>query len=183
MRCAAMQDAPPGGKLTRAGDTVRERPRGTRPGRRRGNLPGTSQASGTGRDRRLWSPSQRRGEQQRGRPYQVPLLEAPMDFAARHIGPSAADVDHMLGTLGYTSLDELTTTALPAGLAASSGLAGLPPAATEDEALGILRQLAAANQVLTPMIGLGYYGTFTPAVIRRNVLENPAWYTAYTPYQ
>ena len=106
-----------------------------------------------------------------------------MDFAARHIGPSAADVDHMLGTLGYASLDELTAAALPAGLAASAGLAGLPPAATEDEALGILRQLAAANQVLTPMIGLGYYGTSTPAVIRRNVLENPAWYTAYTPYQ
>ncbi len=106
-----------------------------------------------------------------------------MDFAARHIGPSPADIDHMLGTLGYSSLDELTATALPAGLAASGGLPGLPPAVTEDEALGILHQLAGANQVLTSMIGLGYYGTITPAVIRRNVLENPAWYTAYTPYQ
>jgi glycine dehydrogenase len=92
----------------------------------------------------------------------------------------------MLATLGYASLDELTTAALPAGLASNddpSSLPGLPPAATEDEALDMLRCLAAANQVLTPMIGLGYYGTITPAVIRRNVLENPAWYTAYTPYQ
>ena len=106
-----------------------------------------------------------------------------MDFAARHIGPSSAAQQQMLATLGYASLDDLTAAALPPGLAASGGLSGLPAAATEDEALGILRQLATANQVLTPMIGLGYYGTFTPAVIRRNVLENPAWYTAYTPYQ
>jgi glycine dehydrogenase len=116
----------------------------------------------------------------------APLWRLPVDFASRHIGPSAADIRHMLATLGYSSLDELTTAALPAGLAAHddpSGLPGLPPAATEDEALGMLRRLAGANQVLTSMIGLGYYGTFTPAVIRRNVLENPAWYTAYTPYQ
>src|SRR5215469_7324882 len=106
-----------------------------------------------------------------------------MDFSSRHIGPSSAEQQHMLATLGYASLDDLTAAALPPGLAASGGLPGLPAAATEDEALGILRQLAAANQVLTPMIGLGYYGTHTPAVIRRNVLENPAWYTAYTPYQ
>jgi glycine dehydrogenase len=106
-----------------------------------------------------------------------------MDFASRHIGPAAADVDRMLGALGYASLDELTAAALPAGLAASGGLSGLPSPTTEDEALGILHRLAAANEVLTPMIGLGYYGTFTPPVIRRNVLENPAWYTAYTPYQ
>jgi glycine dehydrogenase len=106
-----------------------------------------------------------------------------MDFASRHIGPAAADIDRMLATLGYASLDALTDAALPAGLAASGGLSGLPSPAAEDEALGILHRLAAANEVLTPMIGLGYYGTFTPAVIRRNVLENPAWYTAYTPYQ
>jgi glycine dehydrogenase len=106
-----------------------------------------------------------------------------MDFASRHIGPAAADIDRMLATLGYTSLDELTDAALPAGLAASGGLSGLPSPAAEDEALGILHRMADANEVLTPMIGLGYYGTFTPAVIRRNVLESPAWYTAYTPYQ
>jgi len=105
-----------------------------------------------------------------------------MDFAARHIGPTPAEQEHMLGTLGYASLDELTAAALPPGLA-GGGLAGLPAAASEEEALQRLRALADQNQVLTSMIGLGYYGTVTPAVIRRNVLENPGWYTAYTPYQ
>jgi glycine dehydrogenase len=106
-----------------------------------------------------------------------------MDFASRHIGPSRAEQDHMLGTLGYATLDELTTAALPPGLGADASLAGLPPALSETQALQRLRGLAAQNQVLTSMIGLGYYGTITPAVIRRNVLENPGWYTAYTPYQ
>jgi glycine dehydrogenase len=89
----------------------------------------------------------------------------------------------MLGALGYATLDELTTAALPPGLGADASLAGLSPALSEAQALQRLRGLAAQNQVLTSMIGLGYYGTITPAVIRRNVLENPAWYTAYTPYQ
>ena len=106
-----------------------------------------------------------------------------MDFASRHIGPSPAEQDHMLGTLGYATLDELTTAALPPGLGADASLAGLPPALSEAQALRRLRGLAAQNQVLTSMIGLGYYGTITPAVIRRNVLENPGWYTSYTPYQ
>ncbi|HEV3069636.1 MAG TPA: aminomethyl-transferring glycine dehydrogenase [Streptosporangiaceae bacterium] len=105
-----------------------------------------------------------------------------MDFASRHIGPSPAEQAHMLGALGYASLDDLTTAALPPGLA-GGGLAGLPAAASEAEARQRLRALADQNQVLTSMIGLGYYGTVTPAVIRRNVLENPGWYTAYTPYQ
>jgi glycine cleavage system P protein (glycine dehydrogenase) len=105
-----------------------------------------------------------------------------MDFAARHIGPTPAEQEHMLGTLGYASLDELTTAALPPGLA-DGARADLPAAASEEEALRRLRALAGQNQVLTSMIGLGYYGTITPAVIRRNVLENPGWYTAYTPYQ
>jgi glycine dehydrogenase len=105
-----------------------------------------------------------------------------MEFASRHIGPTPAEQEHMLAALGYGSLDELTTAALPPGLAGGD-LAGLPPAASEAEALARLRALAGQNQVLTSMIGLGYYGTVTPAVIRRNVLENPAWYTAYTPYQ
>ena len=106
-----------------------------------------------------------------------------MDFASRHIGPSPAEQEHMLGALGYASLDELTTAALPPGLGAHASLAGLPKALSEAQALRRLRGLAAQNQVLTSMIGLGYYGTVTPAVIRRNVLENPAWYTSYTPYQ
>jgi glycine cleavage system P protein (glycine dehydrogenase) len=105
-----------------------------------------------------------------------------MNFAHRHIGPSDDDQAQMLKTVGYGSLDELTAAALPAGLAADREL-GLPGPLTEEQAQAELRRMAGRNQVLTSMIGLGYYGTVTPAVIRRNLLENPAWYTAYTPYQ
>jgi glycine dehydrogenase len=105
-----------------------------------------------------------------------------VNFAQRHIGPDDASQQQMLTALGYASLDELTSAALPAGLAMAKPLM-LPDPLPEDQALARLRALAARNQVLTPMIGLGYYGTITPPVIRRNVLENPAWYTAYTPYQ
>ena len=105
-----------------------------------------------------------------------------MDFAQRHIGPSGPEQDRMLAAVGYGSLDELVSAALPAGIAAAGKLQ-LPPPMSEAEALAELRRLAAKNDVLTSMIGLGYYGTVTPAVIRRNLLENPAWYTAYTPYQ
>jgi glycine dehydrogenase len=104
-------------------------------------------------------------------------------FAARHIGPSEDDQRAMLATLGYASLDELLTAALPAYARPPASLAALPPPRTEREVLDDLRRLAARNTVAVSMIGLGYYGTVTPAVIRRNVLENPAWYTAYTPYQ
>ncbi len=105
-----------------------------------------------------------------------------MNFAQRHIGPDEPSQQQMLGALGYASLDELTSAALPAGLAIAKPLR-LPDPLPEDQALAELRRLAAKNQVLTSMIGLGYYGTITPPVIRRNVLESPAWYTAYTPYQ
>jgi glycine dehydrogenase len=105
-----------------------------------------------------------------------------MKFAQRHIGPSEDDQAQMLKTIGYGSLDELTAAALPAGLATDRAL-DLPGPLSEEQALAELRRLAGRNQVLTSMIGLGYYGTVTPAVIRRNLLENPAWYTAYTPYQ
>jgi glycine dehydrogenase len=105
-----------------------------------------------------------------------------MNFAQRHIGPSEDDQAQMLKAVGYASLDELTSAALPAGLAADRELS-LPEPVSEEQALAELRRLAGRNQVLTSMIGLGYYGTVTPAVIRRNLLENPAWYTAYTPYQ
>ncbi|HUA28915.1 MAG TPA: aminomethyl-transferring glycine dehydrogenase [Streptosporangiaceae bacterium] len=105
-----------------------------------------------------------------------------MNFARRHIGPSDDDQAQMLKTVGYGSLDELTSAALPAGLAADRALS-LPGPLTEEQAQAELRRMAGRNQVLTSMIGLGYYGTVTPAVIRRNLLENPAWYTAYTPYQ
>jgi glycine dehydrogenase len=104
-------------------------------------------------------------------------------FANRHIGPSAADQRAMLATLGYSSLDDLLTAALPAGTQAPDGLSVLPAARTEQETLAELRRIASRNTVRVSMIGLGFYDTITPAVIRRNVLENPAWYTAYTPYQ
>jgi glycine dehydrogenase len=105
-----------------------------------------------------------------------------MDFAQRHIGPDGDGTQAMLAAVGYASLDDLTQAALPPGLAAGDPL-DLPGPLSEADALAELRRIAARNHVLTPMIGLGYYGTVTPAVIRRNVLENPAWYTAYTPYQ
>jgi glycine dehydrogenase len=110
-----------------------------------------------------------------------------MDFASRHIGPSPAEQERMLAAVGYSSLDELAAAALPPALGATGvpplDLPGLPEPLSEPGALAELRRLAARNQVLTSMIGLGYYPTITPAVIRRNVLENPGWYTAYTPYQ
>jgi glycine dehydrogenase len=104
-------------------------------------------------------------------------------FAARHIGPTSEDQRAMLATLGYPSIDDLLAAALPPHAKPPASLAGLPSALTETGALAGLRRLAARNTMRVPMIGLGYYGTITPAVIRRNVLENPAWYTAYTPYQ
>jgi glycine dehydrogenase len=103
-------------------------------------------------------------------------------FEERHIGPSEADRAKMLAVLGYGSLDELSEAAVPATIRLTERL-NLPPARSEDEVAQELRDLAGRNRVLRSMIGLGYYGTFTPAVIRRNVLEAPAWYTAYTPYQ
>jgi glycine dehydrogenase len=105
-----------------------------------------------------------------------------MEFAQRHIGPDGDGTQAMLAAVGYASLDDLTQAALPPGLAAGGPL-DLPGPLPETDALAELRRIASRNHVLTPMIGLGYYGTVTPAVIRRNVLENPAWYTAYTPYQ
>jgi glycine dehydrogenase len=103
------------------------------------------------------------------------------DFAVRHIGPDTGAQQQMLASLGYDSLDELTRAALPDGT--PTPRPDLPAPLTETEALAELRRMAGRNHMLTSMIGLGYYGTVTPAVIRRNVLENPAWYTAYTPYQ
>ena len=105
------------------------------------------------------------------------------EFVGRHIGPSEEDQRAMLATLGYASADDLMTAALPAYARPPASLAGLPAPRTEREVLDDLRRLAMRNTVSVSMIGLGYYGTITPPVIRRNVLENPAWYTAYTPYQ
>ncbi|HVF20255.1 MAG TPA: aminomethyl-transferring glycine dehydrogenase [Mycobacteriales bacterium] len=109
-------------------------------------------------------------------------LESTAPFTGRHIGPSEDEQAKMLAVIGYGSLDELTDVAVPDAIRMAERL-DLPAAASEPEMLAELRELAGRNRVLTPMIGLGYYGTHTPAVIRRNILENPAWYTAYTPYQ
>ncbi|MFJ5544134.1 aminomethyl-transferring glycine dehydrogenase [Micromonospora chalcea] len=103
-------------------------------------------------------------------------------FAGRHIGPGPADERRMLEAVGYSSVDELMDAAIPEVIR-WHGTLDLPDPASEREAIAELRALAARNTVAVSMIGLGYHGTHTPAVIRRNVLENPAWYTAYTPYQ
>ncbi|MDW3848133.1 aminomethyl-transferring glycine dehydrogenase [Micromonospora sp. BRA006-A] len=103
-------------------------------------------------------------------------------FADRHIGPGRDDERRMLDTVGYGSVDELMDAAIPEVIR-WHGTLDLPAPAGEREAIAELRALASRNTVAVSMIGLGYHGTHTPAVIRRNVLENPAWYTAYTPYQ
>ncbi|MFD8673269.1 aminomethyl-transferring glycine dehydrogenase [Streptomyces seoulensis] len=114
----------------------------------------------------------------------IPLaeLEAGIPFEQRHIGPDQEAQAKMLAQVGYGSLDELTAAAVPDVIKNADAL-DLPGARTEAEVIAELRGLADHNQVLGSMIGLGYHGTFTPPVILRNVMENPAWYTAYTPYQ
>ncbi|MDO5744997.1 MAG: aminomethyl-transferring glycine dehydrogenase [Micrococcaceae bacterium] len=104
------------------------------------------------------------------------------EFVARHIGPQGNDIDTMLAQLGYSSLDEFVDTAVPADIRMSDPL-DLPEGRTEAEILADLRVLANKNVMKTQMIGQGFSDTHTPPVILRNILENPAWYTAYTPYQ
>jgi glycine dehydrogenase len=104
------------------------------------------------------------------------------DFVSRHIGPDHGDVAAMLKVVGQPSLEAMLDTAMP-GVIRSERALRLDAAPTEEAVIGELRALASRNTVLTQMIGLGYYGTVTPAVIKRNVFESPAWYTAYTPYQ
>ncbi|MCK0174050.1 MULTISPECIES: aminomethyl-transferring glycine dehydrogenase [Mycobacteriaceae] len=111
-------------------------------------------------------------------------------FADRHIGPDSDAVAVMLDTIGVPSLDELAAKALPVNIldelgadGVAPGLEALPAPASETEALAELRALAGTNTVAVSMIGQGYFDTLTPPVLRRNILENPAWYTAYTPYQ
>ncbi|WP_026875847.1 aminomethyl-transferring glycine dehydrogenase [Jiangella gansuensis] len=106
--------------------------------------------------------------------------EAP--FVARHVGPRDDEIAKMLDAVGYDSLDALVDAAVPDAIR-SVGALDLPPASTEIEALDELRALSRRNQRHTQMIGLGYYDTVTPPVVVRRVLESPAWYTAYTPYQ
>jgi glycine dehydrogenase len=103
-------------------------------------------------------------------------------FIERHIGPNDAEIAHMLSVVGQPSLDALTDAIVPASIKSAAPLA-LPEPITEEEALAKIRALANRNRVFRSYIGQGYYGTHTPKVILRNILENPAWYTAYTPYQ
>src|SRR6476661_3926645 len=112
----------------------------------------------------------------------LPDLSDLPDFVRRHIGPSEDDVAAMLSVTGHSSLDQLTDHAIPGAIRSESPLR-VDAAASEGAVVEELRALARRNHVMTSMIGLGYYGTITPAVIQRNVLESPAWYTAYTPYQ
>jgi glycine dehydrogenase len=109
-------------------------------------------------------------------------LEAATPFANRHIGPRSHDRDAMLARLGFDGVDQLVDAALPNTIRAAKPL-DLPPALSESAAEQALAEYAAQNRPLASMIGLGYHGTITPPVIRRNVLEDPSWYTAYTPYQ
>ncbi|MCW5654053.1 aminomethyl-transferring glycine dehydrogenase [Hydrogenophaga sp.] len=109
-------------------------------------------------------------------------LENPSEFVARHIGIGPADETHMLSVIGEASRRALIEGIVPRSIARSQGMQ-LPAAVTEAAALAELKALAGKNRVLRSFIGQGYYGTHTPGVILRNILENPAWYTAYTPYQ
>lgn len=111
-----------------------------------------------------------------------PVTEAAATFARRHIGPSPRDISAMLETVGAGSLEALMAETLPSSIRQKAAL-DLGPALSETEALAHMRELAAQNEVFTSLIGQGYSGTILPAVIQRNILENPAWYTAYTPYQ
>src|ERR1700757_2297724 len=111
-----------------------------------------------------------------------PTRDAAADFAHRHIGPSPRDIAAMRETVGASSLSALMAETLPSSIRQKTPL-DLGRALDETEALSHMRELAAQNQAFTSLIGQGYSGTILPAVIQRNILENPAWYTAYTPYQ
>jgi glycine dehydrogenase len=106
----------------------------------------------------------------------------PSDFSRRHIGPSPTDIREMLSVIGVSDIDELISETVPDTIRQAVPLA-LPAGISETEALQKLRIIANKNKVFTSLIGQGYYGTILPPVIQRNILENPAWYTAYTPYQ
>lgn len=108
---------------------------------------------------------------------------APADaFESRHLGPTPAEVAAMLDTLGYRSLDALIDATIPARIRVKQPLK-LPAGLTEGETLALLRRMGQKNQLFKSYLGMGYSDTLTPPVIQRNILESPAWYTAYTPYQ
>ena len=104
------------------------------------------------------------------------------EFIPRHIGPREDDIQFMLGVLGYRSLDDLIDATVPEGIRLRRPL-DIPVGRSEYEALAALKAVAAKNKVWRSFIGQGYHDTIVPPVIQRNILENPGWYTAYTPYQ
>ena len=110
------------------------------------------------------------------------LLENPSAFIARHIGINPADEAKMLSVIGEASRAALMDSIVPPSIRRAQAM-DLPPAVGEEAALAELKAIASKNQIFKSFIGQGYYGTHTPTVILRNILENPAWYTAYTPYQ
>jgi glycine dehydrogenase len=115
--------------------------------------------------------------------FSSPEMLAPTDsFPRRHIGPSATDIEQMLNVLGFSNFDALIDQAVPAAIRLNQPLQ-LPQAQSEYAALAQLKEIASKNQVLRSLIGMGYHDCITPPVIGRNILENPGWYTAYTPYQ
>ena len=105
----------------------------------------------------------------------------PDQFARRHIGPNAAETSEMLALLGHKNLDDLIDTAVPEKIRPNKKL-NLPAARSEHDALAELRRIAGESRVFRSFIGQGYYDTITPPAIQRSVLENPGWYTQYTPY-
>src|SRR5665647_691012 len=114
---------------------------------------------------------------------QVDTALAPSEsFVPRHIGPSAEDIEKMVAAIGFNSLDELIDATIPEKIRYRKALA-LPAGRAEHEVLADFRAIAAKNRVYRSFIGMGYSDCVTPPVIQRNILENPAWYTAYTPYQ
>jgi glycine dehydrogenase len=110
------------------------------------------------------------------------LPSHPDQFVHRHIGPNAAETRDMLAQTGFKNLDDLIDAAVPRKIRLVKNL-NLPPACSEFEALAVLKKIAGENKIFRSFIGQGYYDTITPPVIQRNVLENPGWYTQYTPYQ
>ena len=112
----------------------------------------------------------------------APSLAASDTFVHRHIGPSAADIREMLEFLGYDTLEELTEATVPAAIRMNRPL-NIGEPRGEHELLVELKSMASQNKVMRSLIGMGYYDTITPPVILRNIMENPGWYTQYTPYQ
>ena len=110
------------------------------------------------------------------------ILNQSDTFADRHLGPGESDIAEMLKLVGYDSLDALTDATIPAQIRLKDPISLTPPRC-ENELIKELRIIAEKNKINRSFIGMGYYGTITPPVIQRNILENPGWYTQYTPYQ